>query len=533
MITRIIVRNYRCLKDLDFTPQADMNIIIGDNEAGKSTLLEALSLVLSGRIDGRRPGEDMNPFWFNTEVVAEFYAAVAAGQPSDPPSILIEAYFAKTDQPQVLRGKINSRHEDCPGLRLIIELDPDFCVEFAEYLKSDHPPILPTEYFRAQWVDFRNIPLPRRPPEFAIAYIDSRTARSTSGVDYHTRQMLADSVAKREGARISVAYRQSRHALTLSALAEVNKNIETLTGGLLTQKIELQMDQSASTSWENAVIPQVGSVPFAMAGQGQQVMIKTALALQTTADKTRFVLVEEPENHLSHTGLTHVLHSIEQLSAGRQTFVVTHSSHVMNRLGLDRLYLMHQGNLHGFAGLDPDTVSYFKKQSGFDTLRMALARKVVIVEGPSDEMIFNRAYRDGTGHDPSDDMIDVLTYGTQNRRPLELCALLNRPAAVLRDVDAQTPQYWKLKAKDFLKDGVREMFIGEEQNGPTLEPQLCAANRDDLETLQTIVKCPIGDDLVAHMTSAKTESAWLIATHQTRIKYPTYVTDAIEFIRKQ
>src|SRR5450759_5119371 len=105
MITRIIVRNYRCLKDLDFTPQEDMNIIIGDNEAGKSTLLEALSLVLSGRIDGRRPGEDMNPFWFNTEVVSEFYAAIDAGQHPDPPKITIEAYLAKNDQPQVLRGK--------------------------------------------------------------------------------------------------------------------------------------------------------------------------------------------------------------------------------------------------------------------------------------------------------------------------------------------------------------------------------------------------------------------------------------------
>lgn len=533
MITRVVVQNYRCLRSLQFVPLEGMNIIVGDNEAGKSTLLEALSLVLTGRVNGRRPGEEINPFWFNTAVVKEFFAAIAAGENVDPPKILIETYLAKTDQPQTLRGKVNSRREDCPGMRLVIELDPDYEIEFDQYIRSPHPPILPTEYFRARWTDFRDTPLQRRPPEFAIAFIDGRTVRSTSGVDNHTRQMLADAVDKREGAKISVAFRQSRHELTQSALIEVNKNIKSLTEQVLTHQIELHLDQSASTGWEAAVIPQVGSVPFAMAGQGQQVIIKTALALQTTADKTSFVLVEEPENHLSHTSLMAVVRSIEQLAAGRQTFVVTHSSYVMNRLGLDRLQLMHRGDLHGFNGLDPDTVSYFKKQSGFDTLRTVLARMVVIVEGPSDEMLFNRAYVDRTGRNPPDDMVDVITYGTQNKRPLELCQLLNRQVAVLRDVDKRTPQYWRDAAKPYLQSGVREMFIGNETDGPTLEPQICAANQSAIDTLRTIVNCPDGEDLVEHMTENKTESAWLIATNPTRINYPSYITEAVDFIRPQ
>lgn len=45
-----------------------------------------------------------------------------------------------------------------------------------------------------------------------------------------------------------------------------------------------------------------------------------------------------------------------------------------------------------------------------------LARKLVIVEGPSDEMLLNRAYHDITGKYPLDDEIDVITQGTRNRR---------------------------------------------------------------------------------------------------------------------
>lgn len=531
MITRVIVKNFRRLRRLDFTPLDGMNIIVGDNEAGKSTLLEALSLVLTGRVNGRRASEEINPYWFNVDEVSEFFAQVATGAIVQPPKILIEAYFAKDDQPQTLRGKTNSRREDCPGLRLEIDLDPEFDLEFSEYLRGSHPPVLPTEYFQSRWTDFRDMGLQRRPPEFAIAFIDSKTVRSTSGVDYYTRQMLADAVERREGAKISVAYRQSRHELTQSALSGVNQAIKTMTEQTIGERIELHMDQSNSTSWEAAVIPQVGQVPFALAGQGQQVKIKTALALQSTANKTGFVLVEEPENHLSHTSLSAVVNSIETLATGRQSFVVTHSSYVMNRLGLDRLHLMYRGTISDFQTLNDGTVEYFRKQSGYDTLRTVLARRLVIVEGPSDEMLFNRAYKDRIGVDPTDDGVDVITYGTQNRRPLELAHLLDRPAAVLRDVDKRTPQYWRDRAKPFLKEGVREMFIGDPNDGNTLEPQICAANSSSLDTLRAIVKCSEGTDLVDHMTGDKTEAAWLIATSTSQIAYPAYFIEAIDFIR--
>ena len=68
----------------------------------------------------------------------------------------------------------------------------------------------------------------------------------------------------------------------------------------LHSRIGLQMDQSARSGWEGGVVPQVDEIPFAMAGQGQQAMIKVALAMSRTAHAT-FVLIEEPENHLSHT----------------------------------------------------------------------------------------------------------------------------------------------------------------------------------------------------------------------------------------
>lgn len=65
MIDLLIVRNFKLLQHLDFQPHSTMNLIVGDNESGKSTLLEALSFVLTGRTRGRRLADEISPYWFN------------------------------------------------------------------------------------------------------------------------------------------------------------------------------------------------------------------------------------------------------------------------------------------------------------------------------------------------------------------------------------------------------------------------------------------------------------------------------------
>ena len=64
MIERVIIQGYRVFKELDFRPNPEINIIVGDNEAGKSTLIEAIGMAISGRANGRPLFEELNPYWF-------------------------------------------------------------------------------------------------------------------------------------------------------------------------------------------------------------------------------------------------------------------------------------------------------------------------------------------------------------------------------------------------------------------------------------------------------------------------------------
>jgi len=46
VITKIRIRGYRIYKDFLLKPNPGVNILVGDNDAGKSTLMEAISLAL-------------------------------------------------------------------------------------------------------------------------------------------------------------------------------------------------------------------------------------------------------------------------------------------------------------------------------------------------------------------------------------------------------------------------------------------------------------------------------------------------------
>lgn len=532
MITRIVVKGYRIFEDFELEPNAGTNIIVGDNESGKSSLLEAISLALTGRLNGKWAQDELNPYWFNATAVERYFASLDTDVPLPPPEILIELYLTnKDDNLQYLLGVHNSRLETAPGVKMSIAPNPDYAVEFANYMAAENrPTILPTEWYSVDWRQFSDERLTQRPKDLGVAVIDSRTVRSAAGVDYHMREMLKGFIEPKEAAAVAVAHRRARHSISKETLQPVNARIAEHGGILHDRPLGLHMDQSSAASWERSIVPQVADVPFAMAGQGQQAAIKVALAMNRSTDTSAYALIEEPENHLSHTRLGKLVDRIETLAGDRQIFLTTHSSFVLNRLGLDRLVLLHRGKKARLDDLPDDTVKYFKRLSGYDTLRLVLAEKVVMVEGPSDEMVFERAFRDKHGKSPIALGVDVLSMaGVSLKRGMQLCAALGRHAAAIRDNDGKEPEHWRAPLADLLEQGVREVFIGDLADGKTLEPQFAKVNKDS--DLRCLFGINDGKPTVDWMKSNKTDWALMLDEHpEVTVRYPKYISDAIDFV---
>lgn len=531
LITKIRIRGYRIYKDFELYPNAKKNILVGDNDAGKSTLMEAISLALNGRIGGRGVFEELNPYWFNTELVQDFVEQRQAGKTPAMPEILIELCFEDKDELQVLCGAVNTEvpTKACPGVFLRIFPNEEYQDMLDEWLKKPSV-LLPVEYYTCEWRSFADRVITRRPRALSVATIDSRTVKSSAGVDYHLRQILSDHLESSEKAAISLEYRNVKASMT-DTLEKVNGHLATLDASLQSEPMALAMDQTSRTSWESAVTPHVDLVPFAMAGQGQQAAIKISLAMKRNSDIAKIIMIEEPENHLSHTSMTKLLARIEALATDeQQLFISTHSAYVLNRLGLDALHLLHRNRVSKISELPPSTVRYFQRLPGYDTLRMVLAKKVVLVEGPSDEIIFERVFTDLYQSAPMAFGVDVISMrGLALARCLELCAAINKPVAVMRDNDGIDPIKLREPINLLLDEKSRELFIGDIEDGQTLEPQLIRSNGE--AHLRVVLGITDAADLRTWMQREKTEGALRIASSKELIKAPRYMADAARFIK--
>lgn len=53
MIRKVVIRNYRKFRNISVDLTPGTNILVGGNDNGRSTLIEAINLALTGRVNGR------------------------------------------------------------------------------------------------------------------------------------------------------------------------------------------------------------------------------------------------------------------------------------------------------------------------------------------------------------------------------------------------------------------------------------------------------------------------------------------------
>jgi predicted ATP-dependent endonuclease of OLD family len=242
-------------------------------------------------------------------------------------------------------------------------------------------------------------------------------------------------------------------------------------------------------------------------------------------------MIEEPENHLSYPKLNQLIDNLSGAATNneQQLFISTHSSFVMNRLGLKHIMLAYSGSIKSILDLPDETVQYFRKLPGFDTLRLILSGKIVLVEGASDEIVFERMYRDRFGKRPVDDGIDVICMrGLSQKNCLTLVQAVDKKCALLLDNDGKGIDEIRAPLSSLLDDEKRRLFVGDTASGNTLETQIISYNSE--EQLRAVLGIRPRASIETWMLNNKTEAAICIADSQTSIISPSYIAEAIEFI---
>jgi len=533
-ISRLRIEGFRRFKTFDLELNSKFNVIVGDNETGKSSLLKAIGLVLTGQYEGRLIQYALDPYLFNANIVSDYFAKRRQGQQTPPPHILIEAYFDGTQGvPELakLRGSHNSRGEDCPGLVIAIEVDADHVESLKEYAANEsNPAVLPIEFFRVTWRSFSGNGVSVRLLPFRAATIDTSLGRSYRGPTKYLSQVATEILGEDQRQGLSLEYKRLQHSFTQEpAVRAINEYLATQGNPATRKRLSIQMDMSSRSSWDSVMTAYLDDLPFECAGKGEQSRIHLRLAI-AGAERSQVILIEEPENHLSHSNLNMLMDDIARDCIERQVIIATHSAYVLNKLGVDNLILLsHDGHSARLDGLAKATRDYFMKLPGYDTLRLILSRRCILVEGPSDELIVQCAYRRKHGRLPLEDGVDVISVGSLAfSRFLEIAELLRIDVRVVTDNDGDVSAV-QTKYTSFLEDAATTIRIcyDNDESYPTLEPQLLKAN--SLAVLNQIlgIEHACEDDLLQYMSRHKTDCALKMFEAKEEWATPEYIQNAI------
>lgn len=560
-ISKLIIENYKCFGGRFILKLNEhLNILVGDNEVGKSTIIETINLVLTGLIDGKYLKSELNRYLFNLDIILEFQETLKKAvdkASSKPPEILIEVYFEDIKDDSVkafFEGNCNSEKRKACGIQFKIAFNDDYKSLYEKLVESGDFSSIPIEFYDFHWNSFaRDETITPFKIPLKSAFIDSSVSKYKNGSDIYISRILRDYLSDEQKNAVSQAYRKLRDVFEQDkSIEDINKEIKEAIN-ISDKEVELSLDVSSKNAWETTLTTYLDKIPFHYVGQGEQTLVKTKLALShKNAIESNILLIEEPENHLSYSKLNNLINFIKNSNPDKQIIVSTHNSFVANKLGLGNLILFSldknlktRKNLP-FNDLSNETKEFFEKLSGYDTLRLILCNKVVLVEGDSDELIFNKAYLLNRKNLPIEDEIEVISVGTSFLRFLEIAEKLKKQVAVVTDNDGEI-ELLKKKYKNYLgkkeeqnitiffEDKIRvgNLRIGNDEkpfNFNTLEPILAEAN--GLVKMNKILKKTYVDinELHKYMRLNKTECALNIFKSTEKIVFPKYILEAINFI---
>ena len=513
------MHNYRRFSDFSIDFDSEMNLLIGDNESGKSSILEALDLVLSG---SRSKLETIGlESLMNTDKIMEFLSGTK--EVKDLPVMWAEVYLNEQMNPD-LNGKNNSDGFRCDGFKLICKPTDDYGADIAEIL-NEAEPNFPFEFYSIKFRTFSGESYTGYRRFTKHLLLDGSQINNEYATREYVKEMYRAKVDDREKNKHQNEYRKYKSRFRNTVLSDLNDKLEDYKFSVATtKKSNLETDLAITED----------EISIENKGKGRQCFIKTEFALQRSSagNPLDVLLLEEPENHLSHTNMKKLVNSITD-AKDQQLFVTTHNSLICTRLNLRKAVMLSCTSdvPAKLDSLEKDTASFFIKAPGNNILEFILSEKVILVEGDAEYILMEALYANETGDSLESSYIHVISVGgTSFKRYLELAKILKIETAVIRDNDEDYEENCVERYKEYVSKTI-EIFFERNNSLRTFEVCLYETNKalcDDQFTNSYIKSSPQD-----YMLKNKAEAAFrLLDNKSSELVAPAYIRKAIEWIRK-
>ncbi len=517
IITKLHLCNFRRFRTLTVEFNNKMNLLIGDNESGKSSILQALDLVMSGS-RGKVETFGLESL-INKDRVSDFLNNSKTFD--NLPEMLIEVYLNEQNNPD-LNGKNNTDKCICDGLKLICKPMKEYQSEIEQIL-SEEQANFPFEYYSISFKTFSGESYTGYRRFMKHLLLDGSQINNEYATHAYVKEMYRTQVDDCEKNKHQNEYRKHKNQFQKEALKDLNNQLDSYQFSVATNtKSNLETDLTIT---EN-------DIPLESRGRGRQCFIKTEFALQRskTGKPLDVLLLEEPENHLSHTNMKKLVNRIAN-SDDQQMIVTTHNSLICSRLNLRKAIMLNSSGEKPtmLNQLPKDTAEFFIKASDNNILELILSEKVILVEGDSEYILMEALYENVTENKLDTAKIHVISVGgTSFKRYLELAKLLKIKTAVIRDNDGDFQKNCVDNYEDYVTDKIK-VFYESDNNLKTFEICMYKGNQNVCDQTFNSNHTKSAQD---YMLNNKTKTALKLLESNSTLTVPGYIKEAIEWIIK-
>lgn len=546
-IKKIIIKGFKLFEDFVMYFNSGTNILIGDNESGKSTILEAIEVILNKKYSNydKYIVRDI----LNRNIVKKF-------EEGKDFTILpkIEIYLfldLDCDNNYDYYGeiKINNEKIEDFGIKFTCQFNDEFRDDLMTAILDGK---IPYDYYEMSWETFKGKPYNLLKKPLRYLSIDNSKSDGNNTYNHYNKHLFLSKYDNLERLKISNDFRN-----------EINDLMGKIGANKLDDNSEFGIDNK-KVILENIITVLEDNISLENKGKGRENLIKTEIALNKNSNDLDLISIEEPENHLSHINLRKMLEHIKQVNNNEddiQLLVTTHNSLIVNTLNLSNVIWINNKKPLALKDLynsedGKNAIKFFEKADNLNLLQFILSPKVILVEGPTEYLLIQKAYEEivekllteeeklkRNKSNIETEGIEIISCGGVGySNYLEIAKCIDKRVAVITDNDFITNPNKISQIEEFNQNNKNiQIFTDSNVDNWTWEVCLYNLNKDILkekiplkENAKYLYECKNAtyEGCLGKMLNQKTEVAYFLIKEDISLNYPKYIEECIKWIRK-
>lgn len=567
-IRTVEIENYRAFKNFEikFSP---LSVIIGENEAGKTNLFDALALPLNNN-DISFNKKRLSVSDINREAIKEFYQAIINGKDDDEiklliPKVRVEVEFTEPkniiEEGVIGKWIIGEEADDSYKIRYDFKpKDTEQFVKAAKKLLDGIGDIKDTRWFNLP-IELYDYDITQSNNGLRVSYSDLRliginsiNAERDDFAESNTQKsndiltkMLISALEDSDKAKINSAYTSFFDAIenteTFTKIVTPDPDFENFFDEIV-DKLECIPNLPNLKSILSNITLKSGESYLYQRGLGYRNLVYIYLLFEFfrgNKNALNLCCIEEPEAHLSVNNLRFatdfIYKSTQKGGSSLQTLISSHSPLVINKLELTNVIVLSGNKAIHLIDSKKHLTNYLRKRPNFDILKLLLSNKTVLVEGTTEEMLINAILYRNNENVSSLEVISIEQTGFTTFMDVWLQVNkgnTKKKLSIIRDYDDNDSTKDKHQKYDTANDNIRVRTTTKY----TLEDDLAEAD-GNLGRLNTLFKkkYKTSADMAEFLKKSKAERMLRIADsildeeNKDPISLPKHIQEALDFMK--